>query len=375
MAFVAQIDLSEVVTRAGTAELPVDGALAFFIGNGERSEGAVVYVPHAATRISTLPPSDAPAVLDANGDVFPSAFEDSDPRSFPYWPVDLTALNISDAEEEEQVAAIDRHFTRRQYFLTASEAFKALDGAEKPYWWYCAHRYAGSLRIAVRSIPHSLRLYRSTVENLRTKLAGLGGTGLSALLTSLSGSKRESLRKVKEELAKAESRLAERQRQAPLFERFAQEVSGWILEKDPRQLMSRSEIDRLLATYSRGRSEFKDFRLSMPSGMDGFETAAVLAVATGDDKTYATLPQSVQRLINERYLLPTQGWHQMFGRGVDIQGNAAAENEGNLLLLQLVYDDMAGWRFGDMGAYQFWISPDDLRRRNWNAVRLTFECH
>jgi uncharacterized protein YwqG len=65
----------------------------------------------------------------------------------------------------------------------------------------------------------------------------------------------------------------------------------------------------------------------------------------------------------------------MFGRGVDIQGNAAAENEGNLLLLQLMYDDMIGWQFGDMGAYQFWISPDDLLRGNWNGVGLTFECH
>jgi uncharacterized protein YwqG len=51
------------------------------------------------------------------------------------------------------------------------------------------------------------------------------------------------------------------------------------------------------------------------------------------------------------------------------------ENEGNVLLLQLVYDDMMHWRFGDMGAFQFWIPPDDLARGNWAAVRVTFECH
>ncbi|HZI77609.1 MAG TPA: DUF1963 domain-containing protein, partial [Gemmatimonadales bacterium] len=80
-------------------------------------------------------------------------------------------------------------------------------------------------------------------------------------------------------------------------------------------------------------------------------------------------------LINSQYLLPTGSWHQMFGRGVEIQGNAAAENEGNVMLLQLVYDDLLHWRFGDMGAYQFWIPPDDLLRNNWAAVRVSFEAH
>src|SRR5215207_289768 len=87
------------------------------------------------------------------------------------------------------------------------------------------------------------------------------------------------------------------------------------------------------------------------------------------------LAKAVRSLINSQYLLPTHAWHQMFGRGVDIQGNAAYENEGNVLLLQLVYDDMMHWQFGDNGAFQFWISPDDLAGGNWAAVRVTFECH
>jgi uncharacterized protein YwqG len=45
------------------------------------------------------------------------------------------------------------------------------------------------------------------------------------------------------------------------------------------------------------------------------------------------------------------------------------------MLLQLVYDDMMHWRFGDNGAYQFWISPEDLVRGNWAAAHVTFECH
>lgn len=64
----------------------------------------------------------------------------------------------------------------------------------------------------------------------------------------------------------------------------------------------------------------------------------------------------------------------MFGRGVDIQG-VVDERAADYLLLQLVYDDLMEWKFGDMGAYQFWISPAALQQQRWSAVELTFEAH
>lgn len=45
------------------------------------------------------------------------------------------------------------------------------------------------------------------------------------------------------------------------------------------------------------------------------------------------------------------------------------------LLLQLTHDDLVGWSFGDNGCYPFWITPDDLRRQRWSAVRMTIESH
>jgi uncharacterized protein YwqG len=65
----------------------------------------------------------------------------------------------------------------------------------------------------------------------------------------------------------------------------------------------------------------------------------------------------------------------MFGTGVSIQDNAAVEHEHDHMLLQLVYDDMMHWNFGDNGAFQFWISPENLAQRNWAGVEMTFECH
>ena len=66
----------------------------------------------------------------------------------------------------------------------------------------------------------------------------------------------------------------------------------------------------------------------------------------------------------------------MFGRGVEIQGNSSAMGEeGYIMLLQLTHDDLMHWGFGDNGVYQFWISPADLAKHNWAAVKMTFECH
>jgi uncharacterized protein YwqG len=63
----------------------------------------------------------------------------------------------------------------------------------------------------------------------------------------------------------------------------------------------------------------------------------------------------------------------MFGLGSAIQ-TALYDHEDDVLLLQLRYDDMMEWRFGDMGAFQFWISPEDLAEQRWDRVTMTFEC-
>lgn len=375
MTFVAQIDLADIA-RAGAMGLPAEGALAFFVGGMEG--GAVLEVAPAGARIPTSPPSDAAVAIGDNGELLPSEADAVGDIRFPYWPVDLTALPIrDDADEDELAAAVSQRFARRQYFFSAAEAYKALGITEKPRWWHMARLYVKALRAALRSEPRTLAYQRKHLEPLRAKVAKLKGSGITALLGLMPRPQRDALNKARDELAKAEARLAERERLVPAIQAFVQEAGDWIADKNPWQPMTRADAERLETTYKRGLTEFDRFaRYVMPGGLDGFETATLLALmTTTDEKAHAALPEAMRALINEKYLLPTGGWHQMFGRGVDIQGNAAAENEGNLMLLQLVYDDMIDWRFGDMGAFQFWIAPEDLRRRNWGAARVTFECH
>jgi hypothetical protein len=376
MTFVAQIDLAAIAAQTGATTLPAEGALAFFIGT--EMGGAVVEVAPAGGRISTPTPSDAAVAIDDNGEVFPSNADAIGRTEFPYWPIDLTALQIpDDVDEEALVTAVKQQFTRRQYFFSAAEAYKALGMTDRPCWWHSVQLYATNLRAALRSAPRTLDWHRKQLEPLRAKVSKLRGSGVSRLLGLMPRAQREELSKAEEALAKAEARVAELERLMPLFQSFVREVGDWAAAKTPWQPMQRADIVQWEATYKRGLSEFDRFaRYGAPGGLNGFETATLLALAsTTDEKAHAVLPPVVQALINEKYLLPSSFWHQMFGRGVEIQDNAAAENEGNLMLLQLVYDDMVDWQFGDMGAFQFWIAPEDLRRRNWGAVRVTFECH
>jgi hypothetical protein len=312
--------------------------------------------------------------------------------------VDITALDIEldvppDIDDEyaqlearealakAQVAAVERHFRRRECFFEAKEALKLLGDAPHSFWWHSAQHYAGCLRTVLDAVPQRVERCRQSLEAARTRLERLRPTCpwgvLSALLGLRSNPPSEESKKAEGWVEAHTTELTELERLLPEFESFVQEVGVWARGNEPWQFMPPQEVAALASTFERGKKVFGAFtQYYTPQFIDALETQTLLALATAEDQAYATMPEAVRTLINTHYLLaPGQCWHQMFGRGVDIQGNAAYENEGNLMLLQLVYDDMMHWDFGDMGAFQFWISPDELAHGNWAAVRVTFEGH
>jgi hypothetical protein len=235
------------------------------------------------------------------------------------------------------------------------------------------------LRAALRFAPALAVNQRKWLDAARAELARHRPTGAAGVLSAFgirAHAKSAEEQKAEDAVASRAAHLADLERLTPEFGRFVREVADWVRGTDPWQPMPPEAVERLTSAFERGRTAFGEFtRFRTPHSLEDVETATLLALATADDRAYATLPEAVRRLINTQYLLPTQSWHQMFGRGVEIQGNAAWENEGNVMLLQLVYDDMQHWEFGDMGAFQFWIPPDDLARGNWAAARVTFEGH
>jgi hypothetical protein len=250
--------------------------------------------------------------------------------------------------------------------------------APRPQWWFMAVHLTKRLEEAARlGVLTAAKWRQDSIAAYRKRLDELQPKDAMAFLRRLTSPKSPDVAKLEGEIARVEAELAQL---GPLEVRFKQlidEVSGWTRDRDPWSLMGAADVEQLEAVMKRTREEFRDIAGSyVPHRREDLETTALVTMASADTRGYAALPESVRTLINRDYLLPVGGWHQMFGRGVEIQGDSAAmREEGYIMLLQLTHDDMMHWSFGDNGVYQFWISPADLASRNWAAARMTFECH
>jgi hypothetical protein len=235
-----------------------------------------------------------------------------------------------------------------------------------------------SLQAGLQSYPHRILLKQQSRDAAQRKVAGLRPAGAWATLRQFTaGNKNEELAKAEETLARAEVAVSDFERLLPEFRRYIDEAMNWTRDRDPWALMQPNEIERTTSLFARSKQQFADItRFHVPRDWQELATETLKTMATADDHIFAKLPEPIRNLINDKYLLSCGAyWHQMFGRPVSIQDRAAAMfEEGNILLLQLVFDDMMHWSFGDNGAFCFFISPDDLAGRNWGGVRLTFEC-
>ena len=245
-------------------------------------------------------------------------------------------------------------------------------------WWHSATAFAKGLGEAMRvGVPRASKSEREKLEVDRGLLAALRPRGPFAGLRRMVDGKGKEAAEIEARIAANEAKLAERRTAEIAFKTFVDETTAWVESRDPWALMATADIERLKAKLARAEKEFRDFvRYIVPTRIEDLETRTLRAMITGPDRAYAALPEKVRNLANRDYLLPPGVWHQMFGWGVEIQDDSRAmREEGNIMLLQLTYDDLMYWSFGDNGVYQFWIAPEDLIRQNWSAVKMTFECH
>jgi len=250
--------------------------------------------------------------------------------------------------------------------------------APRPMWWHSAIAFAKGLREALRTgVPRASKREREKLDADRILLAALRPSGPLAGIRRMVDGKDKEAAEIEARIAVNEAKLAARRPAEIAFKTFVDETAAWAEGRDPWAPMGPDDVARLKAGLTRANKEFDDFvRYIVPMRIDDLETSTLRAMIAGPDRAYAALPESVRNLVNRDCLLPPGGWHQMFGRGVEIQGDSGAmREEGYLMLLQLTYDDLMHWSFGDNGAYQFWIAPEDLSRQNWSAAKMTFECH
>jgi uncharacterized protein YwqG len=97
------------------------------------------------------------------------------------------------------------------------------------------------------------------------------------------------------------------------------------------------------------------------------------------EQTKGLFPEYLLPLIRSRHHPYVNGAfklrHQLFGAPRSIQ-NAVDEYGGtHVLLAQFDYDPGCLWYWGDVGALQFWITPQDLTELQFDRVIMTADCH
>ena len=250
--------------------------------------------------------------------------------------------------------------------------------APRPQWWFMAVHYAKRLQEAAQlGVPNATKHQLNNIAAYRKRIDELQPKDALAVFRRITSPKSGDVTKLEAEIAKVETEIAKLGQLEVSFKKFVGEASIWTRDRDPWSLMQPDDVAQLDAQMKRVREEFRDFAAAyVPHRREELENLTLVTMASADARGYAALPEPVRTLINREYLLATGGWHQMFGRGIEIQGNSSAmREEGYIMLLQLTHDDLMHWDFGDNGVYQFWISPADLAKRNWAGAKMTFECH
>lgn len=384
MHLMAQIDLAELAAATGRSPLPAAGSMAFFVGHGNDGGCKIIYVPEARASSPTAPPADMPAAFGPglyNAD-FPETAAPTAPRHFPRWPIAFTACAAPPDDGESDVpevvaTEVASRFTGRQYNFSMKAAATTLQGATCPVWWHTAALYAQALEGALVAAPLRLRAKHKMLQDARKYLAKVSPPGPLHALRRVVAGPTDIEKKAAQGVARSEAAIVEFERQQRDFESVLADVQSMTAGRNPWREMRADEIADFDALAARVKTTAKDFaRYYVPHGWRDLETDTLKAMATADDAVYRLLPTPIRAFINDNYLLSTNCWHQIFGRPYAIQDSAASLYEdGNILLLQLVHDDMMHWSFGDNGAWYVFMSPDALARRDWDAAKVTFECH
>ena len=376
--FYAQIDLAELASVMDEPSFRRDGSLAFFIPwsaeDGLVDTHAVIHVPSDASG-TVAPPDGAPGVLGWMGDDFyPSYQRPEFSRSFPRWPVKLERITT---DRDGWEAVIRERYGKSEYAFSASTVQRLLGNKVLPHWWREAQVYAAALADVPTDPWNQRARHAKSIRYAEQQLSNAQGKGLSVTLGRMFG------RAVSEDVSKATAALERELDRASIFEKQLRQVSSvshdiTVRAKShaPHAQMDQDNILRLIAEQMYVREKLDSACGSLVPRYPGELTIdTIIAFATGEDEAYRSIPEVVRQFIDEKHLLPQGPLHQMFGEGDSIQTIASCENADHVMLLQLAYDDMMRWRFGDVGAYQFWIRPEDLGDGRWDRMRLTFESH
>lgn len=369
--FAAQIDLAELAAACPESPLPHRGSLAFFL-----NEGAVIHVAEG-DHAPTEPPPGLPPAYEEGGYPLPERATNTSRPLFPFWPAEPIGLPVpeslrayADEERHEEIweaqhALLQERLQPREFAFSVYSARKeAIDGADD-LWWFGVEHLVASLRNAMDGAPRLIAMGVEARDRAGEHLRQLEASADSA---------EEALVGARGQLEQAAARVAGHERQAQELPTFIAALENLVSGRDPWATLDGEALDVVRQALRALHNEFKDLvRYHVPRSTDELANLCIRRMITGDDAALDALPEAMLAFINERYRLTSQSPHQMFGLAGVKQANLY-DHLDDLLLLQLGYDDLNEWCFGDMGLWHFWIGPEDAAAGRWDKATLTFEC-
>ncbi|MGS4884292.1 DUF1963 domain-containing protein [Roseibium sp. MB-4] len=339
MAFLTQIDLAHFREIGGSDLLPADGWLAFFL-DGDGRECSVLHIEGADLPARTPPPPDA--IRDwhwfgRHGVATDFLYGPPTKFELPYFSIDLIKAGLCpNSDIQTAIASINMHAPLQSNGPSKTLVNEATSETAI-FFGHTVQHFAAVLRIAAER-------------------AG-------------------DLVKKKTEYVSEEQRI-ELEQAEPRFISLCREIDLWSKAIPLYSILTTEDVERLKEYFIKLQAnEFDAFMQGNRLLKGDLLLSTYFAFYASSDDVFRLLPKTIQSELSENRRLPAGYWHQMFGAGFDIQGNASFEHANDHMLLQLCYDDIMGWRFGDVGVFQFWISPKNLKKRRWDKVSVTFEGH
>ncbi len=388
--FMAQLDLAEIDrASSGRSALPKTGALAFFLGGsqGGSRRGGILHVPEPGRRF-TPAPSGRGSLEDVDIDDVVNRALPHGPHEVPFWAVTFEPIArvvpegddyvdaYSDARDA-QYADIAAKIERRRYNFTLDEACAKAGLTEKPLYWLAAIMFAERVPSMLEAVAAARLRGAGYVEAPGARLAAL-----EAGLPPPPGQGRWGAPGVDREnaerwIAIGQKAIVHADENESAVAAFIAQVKATMPDIDPFRLVTPNDAEKLDVLFDPARKppldEYSRYRL--PRSWRDFGGHAVRLMASGSEEAFTRLPKALREVIFQSYRLPAGGAHLMFGLGTDIQGNPKFESRDEHLVLQLCFDDMLGWRFGDNGVFQFWMNEAALQAGDFSKADITFECH
>lgn len=369
--FAAQIDLAELAAACPESPLPREGWLAFFL-----NQGAVVHVA-PGDHAPTPAPAGLPLAYEEGGDPLPEQPSRLTRPLFPFWPVEPIGLplpeelrDIRDEERHEAIyeaqhALMAERVEPREYAFSVYSARQAGVASADRLWWYGALHVLEQLRSSLDGVGRAVALREEWIEQSR---------GYQARLAAAEVPDEDAIAKARASEESNRAKIPEIRRQGVELEGFIAHFDPFAAGRDPWAIMSEDEIAVLKEAMGEARTAFPDLcTYRVPIRLDDVRNLCIRRMITGEPEALAALPDDMLAFLNEGYRVTSQSPHQMFGLA-GVKQTAVYDHLEDLLLLQLGYDDMNEWGFGDMGLWHFWISPEDAAAGRWDKVKLTFEC-